>query len=56
MPFLWLPMAHQQTEGGTVDANWMLVIDDSTDVIAADFEDMATGANHPVAGRYADHR
>ncbi len=40
----------QQSEGGTVDANWMLVIDDSTDVIAADFEDMATGLNHPVLG------
>jgi len=40
----------QQAEGGTIDANWMLVIDDSTDVIAADFEDMASGANHPVYG------
>ena len=40
----------QQSEGGTVDANWMLVIDDATDTIAADFEDMASGANHPVYG------
>ncbi|MGZ8407552.1 MAG: LamG-like jellyroll fold domain-containing protein, partial [Caulobacteraceae bacterium] len=40
----------QQDEGGTVDANWMLVIDDASDVIAADFEDMATGLNHPVIG------
>jgi uncharacterized repeat protein (TIGR01451 family) len=40
----------QQSEGGTVDANWMLVIDDSTDVIAADFEDMVDGTNHPVLG------
>jgi hypothetical protein len=39
-----------QTEGSNVDANWMLVIDDATDVLAADFEDMATGANHPVRG------
>ena len=40
----------QQSEGGTVDANWMLVIDDATDTIAADFEDIATGLNHPVYG------
>ena len=40
----------QQSEGGTVDANWMLVIDDATDVIAADFEDMVDGTNHPVYG------
>ena len=40
----------QQAEGTSVDANWVLVIDDSTDVIAADFEDMATGLNHPVLG------
>jgi uncharacterized repeat protein (TIGR01451 family) len=40
----------QQSEGSTVDANWMLVIDDVTDTVAADFEDMATGLNHPVVG------
>ena len=28
----------------------MLVINDATDVIAADFEDMATGGNHPLSG------
>jgi fibronectin type 3 domain-containing protein len=39
-----------QAEGSNVDANWILVIDDATDVLAADFEDMATGANHPVRG------
>ena len=39
-----------QADGSNVDANWILAIDDSTDVIAADFEDMATGANHPVRG------
>ncbi len=42
-----------QTEGSNVDANWMLVIDDTNDVIAADFEDMATGLNHPVFGTTA---
>ena len=37
-------------DGSNIDADWILAIDDSTDVIAADFEDMATGANHPVYG------
>ncbi len=41
--------AHQ-SEGSRADANWMLVIDDSLDVIAADFEDMPTGRNHPITG------
>ena len=39
-----------QTEGSSVDENWILAIDDTNDVIAADFEDMASGANHPVYG------
>lgn len=39
-----------EAEGGTVDANWMLVINDATDVIGFDFEDMATGGNHPLSG------
>ena len=39
-----------QAEGSNVDANWMLLINDATDVIAADFEDMATGLNHPLSG------
>ena len=39
-----------EDDGGNVDADWILVIDDETDVIAADFEDMATGLNHPVLG------
>ncbi len=39
-----------QAEGSSVDANWVLVIDDTTDTIAADFEDMASGGNHPVYG------
>ncbi|MCW5844141.1 MAG: tandem-95 repeat protein, partial [Caldilinea sp.] len=39
-----------EAEGSSVDANWVLVIDDANDVLAADFEDMATGANHPVYG------
>ncbi len=39
-----------QTEGGTVDANWLLGINDATDVLAADFEDTATGLNHPISG------
>jgi VCBS repeat-containing protein len=39
-----------QGDGSNVDANWLLVIDDASDVIGADFEDMATGLNHPVYG------
>ncbi len=39
-----------QAEGSNVDANWLLGIDDATDVIAADFETMADGANQPVRG------
>ena len=39
-----------EADGSNVDANWVLVIDDTNDVIAADFEDMATGLNHPVYG------
>ncbi len=39
-----------QDDGSNVDANWVLVIDDASDVIAADFEDNATGLNHPVVG------
>ncbi len=39
-----------QAEGSNVDANWVLGINDATDALAADFEDMATGANHPVSG------
>ena len=37
-------------DGSNVDANWLLGINDGTDVLAADFEDMATGLNHPVSG------
>ena len=40
--------------GTTDDANWMLGIDTSTDVLAADFQEGAAGAspgaNHPVTG------
>jgi hypothetical protein len=39
-----------EADGSPVDANWILALDDSTGVIAADFEDMVTGANHPVYG------
>ena len=39
-----------ETEGGTVDMNYFLGIRGSDNVLVADFEDMATGLNHPVAG------
>ena len=37
-------------EGSGVDANWILAIDATNDVLAADFEDADTGRSHPVYG------
>ena len=37
-----------ETEGGPVDMNYFLGIRQSDGVLAADFEDTATGLNHPV--------
>ena len=42
-----------ETEGGTVDMNYFLGIRSSDNVLVADFEDTATGLNHPVAGTTA---
>src|SRR5207253_10624083 len=39
-----------QADGSNVDANYFLGINGTTRVLAADFEDMATGLNHPVLG------
>ena len=39
-----------EAEGGTVDMNYFLGIRSSDNVLVADFEDTATGLNHPVAG------
>jgi hypothetical protein len=38
-----------ESDGSTVDCNYLLGF--WGDVLGADFEDMATGANHPVMGR-----
>ena len=43
-------------DGSAIDANWMLVIDDATDVLAADFEDMASRAEPCGAGYHADRQ
>ncbi len=40
-----------ESEGGTVDMNYFLGIDSATKVLAADFEDMYNGGNHPVLGK-----
>ena len=40
-------------DGTNVDLNYFLGIDQATRVLVADFEDMFTGANHPVRGRTA---
>ena len=45
-----------ETEGGPVDMNYFLGIRSSDNVLVADFEDMATGLNHPVAGTTRDSR
>ena len=39
-----------EAEGGTVDMNYFLGIRATDNVLVADFEDTATGLNHPVAG------
>ena len=39
-----------EAEGGTVDMNYFLGITPGTGKLAADFEDTATGGNHPVNG------
>ena len=39
-----------QVDGSNLDANYFLGILGTTHVLAADFEDMATGLNHPVLG------
>ncbi|HEY6560716.1 MAG TPA: DNRLRE domain-containing protein [Polyangiaceae bacterium] len=39
-----------ETDGDTRDCNYFFGIRATDGVLAADFEDMATGANHPVAG------
>ncbi len=39
-----------EADGSNLDMNWFLGIDSTTNVLAADFEDTATGLNHPVSG------
>lgn len=39
-----------ETDGDTRDCNYFFGIRATDSVLAADFEDMATGANHPIAG------
>ena len=39
-----------ETDGDATDLNWFLGLRASDGVLVADFEDAATGANHPVAG------
>jgi VCBS repeat-containing protein len=42
-----------ELDGSNVDMNYFLGIRQSDNVLVADFEDMATGGNHPVAGTTA---
>lgn len=39
-----------EADGDNRDANYVLCITDGTDVLAADFEDMVDGSNHPITG------
>jgi len=39
-----------ESEGSAVDMNYFMGIDSATGKLVADFEDMATGTNHPVSG------
>ena len=39
-----------EADGSNVDANYVLGINTAGNVLAADFEDSATGLNHPVSG------
>ncbi len=39
-----------EAEGSNVDMNYFFGIDATTGTLVADFEDMATGQNHPVTG------
>ena len=39
-----------EDDGSTVDMNYFLGIDNSTGVLAADFEDKRSGENHPLRG------
>ncbi len=39
-----------QSDGSNVDCNYFFGIDETSEVLVADFEDLATGLNHPVAG------
>jgi len=51
--FIGIPLltkGYAETDGSNVDMNWFLGIRGSDNVLAADFEDYATGLNHPVAG------
>ena len=42
-----------ELDGSNVDMNYFLGIDSTTNKLVADFEDMATGLNHPVSGTTA---
>ncbi len=48
-----LTKGRNEDDGSNRDMNYWLGIDNATNKIAADFEDMATGLNHPVRGTTA---
>jgi hypothetical protein len=39
-----------EDDGSNIDCNYLFGIEETSHVLAADFEDMASGANHPVTG------
>jgi hypothetical protein len=48
-----LAKGRAEAEGSNVDMNYFLGIDGAKRVLVADFEDSATGANHPISGTTA---
>jgi len=40
-----------ESDGSDVDCNYFFAIHEQTHALAADFEDLASGANHPVVGQ-----
>ncbi len=48
-----LTKGRAEADGSNVDMNYFLGIDSTSARLVADFEDMATGANHPVTGTTA---
>ena len=45
-----LTKGRAEADGSNLDMNYFLGLNGTTGVLVADFEDMATGLNHPISG------